>query len=119
MDSETRSVTELREHLIEKATTDEAFRARLLADPNAAIQEELGVTVPPGFTIKVHEGRRGRQPPGAAAGRAARGGRNGTGGRGHVEGCVGPACGKQGVARPAGMRGAGACGVPRFVWETP
>ena len=55
MDSETRSVTELREHLIEKATTDEAFRARLLADPNAAIEEELGVTVPPGFTIKVHE----------------------------------------------------------------
>ena len=55
MDSETRSVTELREHLIEKATTDEAFRARLLADPHAAIREELGVTVPPGFTIKVHE----------------------------------------------------------------
>ena len=55
MDSETRSVTELRERLIEKAITDEAFRARLLADPHAAIKEELGVTVPPGFTVKVHE----------------------------------------------------------------
>ena len=55
MDSEARSMTELREHLIEKAANDEAFRARLLADPNAAIEEELGLTVPAGLTIKVHE----------------------------------------------------------------
>ncbi len=55
MDSEARSMTELREHLIEKAANDEAFRARLLADPNAAIEEELGLTVPAGLTIKIHE----------------------------------------------------------------
>ena len=55
MDSATRTMTELRTHLVEKAATDEAFRARLLADPHAAIQEELGLTVPPGFTIEVHE----------------------------------------------------------------
>ena len=51
----TRTMSELREHLIEKASTDEAFRARLLADPNAAIKEELNLTVPPGFNIRVHE----------------------------------------------------------------
>ena len=55
MDSETRSVAELRERLVTKATTDEAFRARLLADPNAAIEKELGLAIPPGFKVKVHE----------------------------------------------------------------
>lgn len=55
MNTETRTMSELREHLVEKATTDEAFRARLLADPKAAIEEELGLTIPPGFTVKVHE----------------------------------------------------------------
>ena len=46
MHSETRTMGELREHLIEKATMDEAFRARLLSDPKAAIEEELGLTHP-------------------------------------------------------------------------
>ena len=55
MGSEARTMSELREHLIEKATTDEDFRARLIADPNAAIKDELDLTVPAGFHIKVHE----------------------------------------------------------------
>lgn len=55
MGSEARTMSELRAHLIEKASTDEAFRARLFADPNAAIEEELNLKVPPGFTIEVHE----------------------------------------------------------------
>ena len=46
---------ELREHLVDKATTDEAFRAQLIADPKAAIKEELGLALPPEFTVKVHE----------------------------------------------------------------
>ena len=46
---------ELREHLIEKAAMDEAFRARLLSDPKAAVEEELGLTIPADFTLKVHE----------------------------------------------------------------
>ena len=55
MHSETRTMGELREHLIEKTTMDEAFRARLLSDPKAAIEEELGLTIPAGFTLRVHE----------------------------------------------------------------
>lgn len=55
MSAETRTVSELREHLVERATGDEAFRARLLADPKAAIRDELGLEIPDGFTIEVHE----------------------------------------------------------------
>lgn len=55
MDSKARTIDDLREHVGEKATTDEAFRARLIADPKAAIEEELGLTIPDGFSIKVHE----------------------------------------------------------------
>ena len=49
------SFGEMRERLIEKATVDEAFRARLLADPRAAVEAETGVAVPAGFTLEVHE----------------------------------------------------------------
>ena len=45
----------MRERLIAKADADEAFRARLLSDPRAAVNEELGLAIPPGFTIEVHE----------------------------------------------------------------
>ena len=57
MDSKTEIVTvgAMRERLLAKATEDETFRARLLADPKAAVQEELGLAIPAGFTIKVHE----------------------------------------------------------------
>ena len=55
MPSEARTMSELRERLIEKADVDEAFRARLLSDPKAAVREELGLTIPAGFTLKVHE----------------------------------------------------------------
>ena len=50
-----KTVGELRNHLIEKATADEEFRARLLSDPKAAVEEELGLTIPAGFNIVVHE----------------------------------------------------------------
>ena len=53
--TETMTVGAMRERLIEKATADETFRARLLADPKNAVQDELGVQVPDGFTIEVHE----------------------------------------------------------------
>ena len=57
MDSgaDTKSVSELRERVLTKATEDEAFRARLLSDPKAAVEEELGVQIPAEFTIEVHE----------------------------------------------------------------
>ena len=53
--AETTSVADMREHLVSKAATDAEFRARLLSDPNTAVKDELGLAVPDGFTIAVHE----------------------------------------------------------------
>ena len=44
----------MRERLIARATEDETFRARPLSDPKAAVHEELGQRIPPGFTVEVH-----------------------------------------------------------------
>ncbi len=41
--------------ILEKAAEDDAFRASLLEDPAAAVSSELGVDVPDGLTISVHE----------------------------------------------------------------
>ncbi|MCY4636337.1 MAG: NHLP leader peptide family RiPP precursor [Acidobacteria bacterium] len=38
-----------------KAVEDEEFRARLLADPRAVIEEELYLSIPDGIDIQVHE----------------------------------------------------------------
>ena len=46
---------QLRSALVRKAERDPDFRARLLADPNAAIEDEFGITVPDGFNVEVHE----------------------------------------------------------------
>ena len=55
MSSDVLNIAELREHLMEKATVDDDFRTELLADPKAAIKAELGIDIPEGFEIKVHE----------------------------------------------------------------
>ena len=55
MSSEMKTAGELREHLIDKATADEAFRARLISDPKATVKEELGLTIPAEFNVVVHE----------------------------------------------------------------
>lgn len=77
MSAETRTVSALREHLVERAVMDEAFRARLLADPKAAIRDELGLEIPDGFTIEIHEeaGDTGHLvlPPAAALGESGLG----------------------------------------------
>lgn len=41
--------------IIKKAMKDSAFRASLLANPNAAIEQALGVSLPAGVNIKVYE----------------------------------------------------------------
>ena len=46
---------EMEKTVLDKASEDADFRARLLSNPKAAIQQAVGVTVPEGFTIKVHE----------------------------------------------------------------
>ena len=54
-ETETVTVGELRERLVERAVADETFRSRLLSDPRATIGAELELEVPPGFTVEVHE----------------------------------------------------------------
>ena len=49
------TATEMRERILSKAEEDSDFRARLIADPKAAIASEVGTVVPDGFDIVVHE----------------------------------------------------------------
>ena len=55
MASKMMPVNAMRERLIDKATTDKAFRERLIADPKNTIREELNVTIPAGFDVEVLE----------------------------------------------------------------
>ena len=46
---------EMREQLLAKAAGDEDFRARLMGDAKAAIEEEVGFAVPDSVSVEVHE----------------------------------------------------------------
>ena len=46
---------EMQMKIVDKATGDADFRARLLSDPKGAIGQELGVTMPASLSIEVHE----------------------------------------------------------------
>lgn len=50
-----RTVGQLREEIMGKSLTDPAFRQRLLDDPVAALREDIGVNLPDGFKVHVHE----------------------------------------------------------------
>ncbi len=39
----------------ERAAKDDAFRQALLSDPKAALGTELGITLPEGLDVRVHE----------------------------------------------------------------
>jgi hypothetical protein len=41
--------------IISRAMKDQAFRQELIANPNAVLERELGVPIPQGMTIYVHE----------------------------------------------------------------
>jgi len=43
------------EQIIAKAMKEETFRQELLSNPKAAIKRALGISVPAGVTIAVHE----------------------------------------------------------------
>ena len=49
------TATELRTRILTRADEDGDFRARLIADPKAAISSEVGTTIPDGFNVVVHE----------------------------------------------------------------
>ena len=45
----------MRARILSRAGEDGDFRARLVADPRVAVADEIGMTVPEGFNVKVHE----------------------------------------------------------------
>ena len=47
--------TPMQEQLIAKGMKDEAFRQEVLSNPKAAIERTLGISVPAGVTIAVHQ----------------------------------------------------------------
>ena len=49
------TATELKDRILSRAAEDGEFRARLIADPKAAISAETGQTIPEGFDVMVHE----------------------------------------------------------------
>ena len=50
-----KTAEELRQEIMEKACEDEAFRARLIAEPHSVVEEIVGGALPKGLTIDVHE----------------------------------------------------------------
>lgn len=50
-----KTAAQMQAEILDKAAEDAEFRARLLDDPNEVIKEELGVTIPEGVTVHVHE----------------------------------------------------------------
>ena len=55
MAQEFQTVEEFHDYVRNKAVESEEFRARLLADPRAVMEEELDLSIPDNFTIEVHE----------------------------------------------------------------
>ena len=49
------TATELKDRILSRADEDSDFRARLIADPKAAIASEVGESIPDGFDVVVHE----------------------------------------------------------------
>ena len=47
--------TGMRDRILNKAAEDSDFRARLIADPKAAISDAIGQPLPPGLEVMVHE----------------------------------------------------------------
>ena len=50
-----RTASELREELTRRAAEDADVRRRLLEDPKGAIEAVLGVHIPDGMAVRVHE----------------------------------------------------------------
>ena len=53
-----KTMDEMRKQLVDKAEGDIAFRSRLLAEPRAVVEEELGIEVPESVELRVHEDSR-------------------------------------------------------------
>ena len=55
MAAQFQTVEEFHDYVRSKAVENEEFRARLLADPKAVMEEELDLSIPDAFSIEVHE----------------------------------------------------------------
>lgn len=53
-----KTMDEMRKQMLDKADDDLAFRARLLAEPRAVVEEEFGIEVPESVELRVHEDSR-------------------------------------------------------------
>ena len=49
------TATEMKTRILDRASEDADFRAHLVADPKAAISSEIGMAIPEGFDVVVHE----------------------------------------------------------------
>ena len=49
------TATEMKTQILNKASEDGDFRALLIEDPKSAIASEVGMTIPEGFDVAVHE----------------------------------------------------------------
>ncbi|GGK05359.1 hypothetical protein GCM10010123_39020 [Pilimelia anulata] len=47
--------TALTQKVVEKAQSDAAFRNKLISNPKATVESELGITIPADLTVKVVE----------------------------------------------------------------
>ena len=50
-----KTATQLREEIMAKSLIDPDFRQRLLDDPVTALRDDIGVNLPDGFKLQVHE----------------------------------------------------------------
>ena len=50
-----KTVGQLREEIMSRSLIDSDFRQRLLDDPASALRDDIGVALPDGFNIHVHE----------------------------------------------------------------
>ena len=49
------SEADVRAHVAMKAAEDDDFRARVIADPRAALEAETGIRLPDSYRLHVHE----------------------------------------------------------------
>ena len=49
------TVSDLKTRILVKATEDDDFRARLIADPKSVVSAEAGMEIPEWYDIEIHE----------------------------------------------------------------
>ena len=49
------TASDMKDRILNRASEDGEFRARLIADPKGAISAEVGADIPEGFDVAVHE----------------------------------------------------------------